>query len=380
MDDLRILVIPTTDWIGHPVPNRLNFIFDNLSKRHTIDVCHFKMFDEEKRDTECNLINMGCESNIDVGTYYLTNFRKYSKRLRDISKDYDVLISSNIIPSFMANLQDTAVIVDYLDHFPQSASSYYERPLDELARKIADFFTSFNLKSAYGIITPTHRFKNYLEEKVGNDIIKVVPNGLDTEKIKFVDPSDIWEKYDLSRPVLGYVGSIEGWIDLESVIELMPSIKKRYPNAKLLVVGPDLHTDYLDFLKELTEELGLKEDVIFTGGVGYEELSPYISAMDVGLNPRKPWKMNSMTMGSKVLTYLACGVPVLSKNMPEAEERFTGKGVYRYTDSSEFLGKLAECLSESVYPQVIQEYDWKIISRKYEKAIFELIDSKKVKL
>jgi len=376
MDDLKILVIPTTDWTGHPVPNRLNFIFDNLSKRHTIDVCHFKMFDEDKRDTKCNLIDMGCQSDSDVGTYYLTNFRNYSEKLRDISEDYDVLISSNIIPSFMANLQDTAVIVDYLDHFPQSASSYYERPLDELAEKIAKWFTFFNLKNAYGVITPTHRFKNYLAEKIDDDIIKVVPNGLDTEKIRFVDPSDIWEKYDLSRPVLGYVGSIERWIDFESVIKLMSPIKERYPNAKLLVVGPDLHTGHSDYLEELTEKLDLKEDVIFTGRVDYEDLSPYISAMDVGLNPRMPWEMNSMTMGSKVLTYLACGVPVLSKNMPEAEERFMGKGVYRYEDSYEFLGKLARCLAESVSPYVIQEYDWNTISKKYEKAIFELINRK----
>ena len=28
---MKVLVIPTTDWIRHPVPNRLNFIFDILA-------------------------------------------------------------------------------------------------------------------------------------------------------------------------------------------------------------------------------------------------------------------------------------------------------------------------------------------------------------
>ncbi|MBS3782255.1 MAG: glycosyltransferase [Candidatus Thermoplasmatota archaeon] len=374
MDDLRILVIPTTDWTGHPVPNRLNFIFDRLSKRHNVDICHFKMFDEEKRETKCNLIDMGCKPNSEVGTYYLTNFRNYSEKLRDISEDYDVLISSNIIPGFMANLQDTVVIMDYLDHFPQSASSYYEKPLDRFVEKIADWLTSFNLKKADGIITPTSRFKDHLGEKIDSDIIKVVPNGLDLDKINAVDPSKIYDKYDLSKPVLGYVGSLEGWIDLESVIELMPSIKKRYPKAKLLVVGPDLHTDYSDFLEELSEKIGVEDDVIFVGRVDYDDLSPYISAMDVGLNPRKPMKMNSLTMGAKVLTYLACGVPVLSKNMPEAEERFFGEGVHSYKDPSEFLGKLAGCLAENVYPDVVRKYDWDILSREYEKAILEFMN------
>lgn len=374
MNNLRILVIPTTDWTGHPVPNRLNFIFDRLSDNHTIDVCHFKMFDEEIRETECNLIDMGCETNSDIGTYYLSNFKKYSEKLREISDDYDILISSNIIPSFMANMQDTPIIIDFLDYFPQSASSYYKTPLDKLAEEIAGYFTYLNLKMADGIITPTYRFKKYLASKVEKDIINVIPNGLDMDKINPVSPSKIREKYDLTRPVLGYVGSLERWIDLESIIELLPSIKKRYSRAKLLVIGPDLHTDHSDFLKDIINQVGVEDDVIFTGRVDYENLSPYISAMDVGLNPRKSWKMNSMTMGSKILTYLACGVPVLSKNMPEVEERFAEKGVYRYTDSSDFLGKLAESLSKTVYPDIVREYDWDNIAIKYEKAIIEMIN------
>ncbi len=376
MDELRILVIPTTDWIGHPVPNRLNFIFDRLSKRHEIDVCYFNMYDEYKRDTECNLIDMDCMPNSEVGVYYLANFRRFSQKLRDISGSYDVIISSNIIPSFMANLQDTKIILDYLDHFPESAASYYKKPLDKLAEKIAGSLTSINLKIADGIITPTHRFKKHLLNKVSEDIIKVVPNGLDINKIHPIDPSHVYEKYNLSRPVLGYVGSLEEWIDLESIIEFMPSIKKRFPKAKLLVVGPDLHTDYSNFLKNLSKKFGVEDDVIFTGRIKYDNLSPYISAMDVGLNPRKPLKMNSLTMGSKVLTYLACGVPVLSKNMPEAEEKFIGKGVYSYTDSSDFLGKLAEIVSKRVHPAIVRKYDWDIISRKYENAMIDLLNKK----
>ncbi|MEF8835329.1 MAG: glycosyltransferase [Candidatus Thermoplasmatota archaeon] len=372
MYELKILVIPTTDWTGHPVPNRLNFIFDRLAERHEVGVCHFKMFDEERRETRCELIDMGCESG-EVGTYYLSNFRKYSQKLRDISEGYDVIVSSNIIPGFVANLQDVPVVVDYLDHLPQSASSYYDAPLDRLAEKGAGWFTSFNLLKAEGIITPTERFKEYLEG-MGVEVVKVVPNGLDMEKIRPEDPAEVCERYGLSRPVLGYVGSVERWIDLESVIKKMSSVKERYPGASLLVVGPDLHTDYLDYLEELSERMGVREDVVFTGRVDYEELSPYLSAMDVGLNPRKDLKMNSLTLGSKVLTYLGCGVPVLSKNMPEAEERFSGKGVYSYSGEDEFFGKLARCLSERVHRDVVRKYDWDLIARKYEKALLDILD------
>lgn len=355
------------------MPNRLNFIFDRLAERHEVKVCHFKMFEDKKRETNCELIDMGCDHSGDVGSYYIKNFKDYSKRLSHEAEEHDVIISANIIPSAVASIQDTPVIMDYLDHFPQSASAYYKKPVDRLAAKSAEFFTRFNLKKSKGLITTTEGFKDYLKKRVDKEI-KIVPNGIDMDVIGPADPSEIEKKYSLERPVLGYVGSLERWIDLDSVIKVMPSIKDRYPEATLLIVGPDLHTDYSKYLKKLSRKMGVEDDVVFTGRVAYDELSPYISAMDVGLNPRKALKMNQLTMGSKVLTYLACGVPVLSQNMPDIEKRFEDKGVYTYEDTQSFLGALARSLTEVVQADVVTEYDWDILSNRYEKAVYELIE------
>lgn len=73
IESMRILVIPTTDWLGHPVPNRLNFIFDRLSKKHEVDVCEFKIFSKPIRGTNCNLIKMDRDTDRrrNVKQYYL---------------------------------------------------------------------------------------------------------------------------------------------------------------------------------------------------------------------------------------------------------------------------------------------------------------------
>ncbi|MFW5907316.1 MAG: glycosyltransferase [Candidatus Natronoplasma sp.] len=377
---MRLLVIPTTDWTGHPVPNRLNFIFDRLAERHEVDVCHFKIFESKKRDTRCGLIEMDAERGWDISDYYMKNFRSHAAEIKRLAPDYDAVISANILPSAAASLQDTPVIMDYLDHLPQSAAAYYEGPLKVLAEKVVKGLTFFNIKMANGLITPTARFKEYLH-RVTEKKIEVIPNGLDLKKIGTSDRDEVKKKvlepYSLGSPILGYVGSLEKWVDLESVISLMPAVKKRYSDASMLIVGPRLHTDYAERLKKMSEELKVADDVVFTGRVDYEELSPYITAMDVGLNPRKPLLMNRYTMGSKVLTYLACGVPVLSKNMPEVEERFGGKGVCRYGSDREFLGKLTGCLTEDVDPGVVKEYDWDILSKRYEKAISKIAGKNK---
>ncbi len=364
-------MIPTTDWTGHPVPNRLNFIFDRLVERSGIDVdvCHFKLFDEEKRETACELIDMDRAPCTDVKHYYLNNLWHHGAVLREIAPKYDAIVSSNIIPGGLASLQEVPIIIDYLDHFPESAKAYYSSPMDLAAERFASWITTFNLKKAEGLITPTENFRDYLTSKT--DIpVEVVPNGVDTDIIKPVDSTSVEDVYDLSSPVLGYAGSLESWLDLEHILEIFPTIKRRYPDATLLLVGPGLHTDYSERLEALAGELGIEEDVVFTGQIPYEELAPYISAMDIGLNPRKPIKMNTMTMGSKVLTYLACGVPVLSKNMPTVEDDLgEDKGVYKYKTDEQFLGELARALTRDVDPSVVEEYDWDVLADDYLKKI-----------
>ena len=65
----------------------------------------------------------------------------------------------------------------------------------------------------------------------------------------------------------------------------------------------------------MAEELGVIDRVVFTGAVKYQDLSRYISAMDIGLNPLKMMKKNEYAAGGKVFNYLSCGRPVLSNRM-----------------------------------------------------------------
>ena len=64
-------------------------------------------------------------------------------------------------------------------------------------------------------------------------------------------------------------------------IEAAGRIKSRVPSAKFVIVGRKLDTDpgYWDHLQQLTEQLGLKQDVVFTGF--REDVPAILSALDV---------------------------------------------------------------------------------------------------
>ena len=370
---MNILVIPTTDWIRHPVPNRLNFIFDSLAKRHTVHVLHFplgKFRNNNPRDTSCTLIESGRKSIDDPSLFYLLSSPCHLLDIRRIVKerDIDVILSANILPSFFANFSGTPVVFDYLDHLGESASVYYPDSLTgRIVQKFTATVTRFNVRRAQEVITVSSEFERYLE-LLGVHRVTVIPNGVDTTILTPMSRDEAKVRLNLEgRTVIGYIGSLEYWVDLETVIEALPEL-----DVTLLIVGPGLFTDYGERVQEIAASLGVSDQVIFTGAVPFDELSLYISAMDIGLNPLKHMEKNELTIGGKVFNYLSCGVPVLSSRM-RALENFFDDGIWFYDDQESFISQIGSILSHPVdgmaFRSMARQYDWKVLADRYEEVL-----------
>ena len=371
---MRILVIPTTDWIRHPVPNRLNFIFDTLAEKHEVYVLHFglKRFSGlEPRQTGCTLLPADWIRAEDPSLYYILNFPYHLWKIRQIASrlKIDVILSANILPSFAANFSGAPVVFDYLDHLEESASVYYPgSALGEVVKQVVRRITRYNLRHARSVITVTKELSDFLYD-LGVKEVTVIANGVDTQALQPLPKEEAKSKLGLSGPVLGYVGSLEHWVDLESVVSALPKI-----DATLLVVGPGLFTDYGDRIKRMAEKLGVIDRIVFTGAVKYQDLSRYISAMDIGLNPLKMMKKNEYAAGGKVFNYLSCGRPVLSSRMVSLE-RLLGDEIYYYDDVESFVSQVeslvASRLHERRFRILAEQYDWRAISKDYEKVLRE---------
>ena len=371
---MKILVIPTTDWIRHPVPNRLNFIFDILAEKNDVYVLHFglkRFHNMKERKTKCQLLKASWIEARDPSLYYILNFPYHIWKIRKIVREMgiDVILSANILPSFAANISGAPIVFDYLDHLEESASIYYPgSALGEIIKYVVSFITKFNLRHARSVITVTKELKEYLLG-VGVKDITVIPNGVDTNVLQPLPMSEAKKSLGLNGTVLGYVGSLEHWVDLETVVEALPGL-----DATLLVVGPGLFTDYGEEIKRLAEDLGVAERVIYTGAVPYQELSRYISAMDIGLNPLKMMKKNEYAAGGKVFNYLACCRPVLSSRMISLE-KLLGDEIFYYDDVESFIEQVKMIQKarpeEKMLRTLAKNYDWRAISKDYEKVLLE---------
>jgi glycosyltransferase involved in cell wall biosynthesis len=369
---MRILVIPTTDWIRHPVPNRLNFIFDILAEKHEIYVLHFglKRFrDQEPRQTRCRLVAASWIEVEDPSLYYLLNFPYHLWKIRQIvaREEIDLIVSANILPSLAACFAGVPVVFDYLDHLEESAAVYYPgSALGELVKAVVGAIVRFNIKKAKYIITVTEEFKSLLLG-MGAKNVTVIPNGVDSQLLQPLSKDECKSNLGLKGNILGYVGSLEHWVDLETVVEAMLFLE-----AKLIVVGPGLFTDYGEMIKGLAERCGVADKIIFVGAVRYSELGRFISAMDIGLNPLKDMRKNQETVGGKVFNYLSCGRPVLSSRMV-ALERLLGDEIYYYDDVKSFITQVKSILAagfdEKRCRSLAEKYDWRTIASSYEEVL-----------
>jgi glycosyltransferase involved in cell wall biosynthesis len=152
-----------------------------------------------------------------------------------------------------------------------------------------------------------------------------IPNGVDIEH--FSEPAQpAAELYGVPRPIVGFVGGLSEWVDLEVV----GTLARRHPEWSFVLVGP-VGID--------TGPIHACRNVRLLGPRAYAQLPAYLAAMDVALIP---FKRNPVTYHAdpiKAYEYLAAGLPVVASDLP-ALRRLAH--VVRLADSPEAFGSQIE--------------------------------------
>ena len=169
------------------------------------------------------------------------------------------------------------------------------------------------------------------ERKRFNPNTHWVPNGVDVAHFSApVEPAE--ELNDLPKPIVGFVGGLSEWLDLELVADLA----RQRPEWSFVLVGP--------IAIDTSSVFGLA-NVKLLGPRPYASVPRYLAAMDVGLIPFKQNRVTYHADPIKAYEYLAAGLPVVATRMP-ALERLTG--VVRLADSpSSFVAALDSATAES---------------------------------
>jgi glycosyltransferase involved in cell wall biosynthesis len=133
-----------------------------------------------------------------------------------------------------------------------------------------------------------------------------LPNGCDASFYERVDEAADPFDVDLRKPIAGFVGHLNSRTDL-GLLEAVAAA-----GASLLLIGP--HDP--DFEPARFRALAARPNVSHLGPRPFDELLPYLKAIDVGLVPYANTRFNRNSFPMKTLEYLAAGRPVVSTPLP----------------------------------------------------------------
>ncbi len=133
-----------------------------------------------------------------------------------------------------------------------------------------------------------------------------LPNGCDAPFYAAVDDVPDPVDVDLPHPIAGFVGHLNDRTDLD-LLEATADA-----GASLLLVGP--HAP--GFEPERFAALAARPDVAHVGPRRFDQLLPYLKAIDVGIVPYANTRFNRNSFPLKTLEYLAAGRPVVATPLP----------------------------------------------------------------
>lgn len=142
---------------------------------------------------------------------------------------------------------------------------------------------------------------------ISPDVVTVIPNAVDPDEFRVIDRPDSQLQGELGlvgRFVLGFIGSFYGYEGLDTLLESLPKIAERQPDARVLLVGGGAEEAKL---KIQADRLGIADKVIFTGRVPHADVARYYSLIDVLIYPRKSMKLTETVTPLKPLEAMAQG-------------------------------------------------------------------------
>ena len=334
---IRVLLIPSSDYLGHPFPQRHNQIFERIhdGKNFEVHVVRFNIFGKAKLSSKCIVHEFPLEFNTrKTSIYYLSNALNHLQGiLRIIKREaIDVVVAGNLLPPFLLELYKEVsrlklpFIFDLQDYYPTSATGYICNVHSLSGTVVKGAFESMTqalLRMADSVTVPGFALATYVRTvrgKKGSGQVYVVPNGISEYFLKTYDGSHVREKFGYSEEdlVVGYVGSIEFWLDMKTLIRALSKAYREGLKVKFLLIGGRLQTAYVENTMNWIKDEGIKHITDWIDFVEHDKVPEYIAAMDVGAIPfdvKNPTAYYAAP--NKLWEYLSQGISVVSTPIPE---------------------------------------------------------------
>lgn len=251
------------------------------------------------------------------------------------------------------------------------------------AKYIADFynktFLGMTLRAAKRIIITQPKYAEYSPYlRKHKDKIAVIHHGVDTERFK-CNPDAERETKELF--FLSPLNRFHKYKGLDYLLEAIKEVRKEQPEIHLTVGGKG---ELLEYYREKTVSMGLKDNVTYTGYIPDAELPRYYNRCDAFILPSISKEQEGF--GAVLLEAMACEKPVISTEIVgvASELQETNSGIIiRPADSKQLAEAIKRILDDPSLGKemgkkarrlVIEKYTWKKAAEKTENLYQSLLE------
>ncbi len=331
-------------------PQRPHHLLRYLSEKHNVTViCVNAWWLDEKKDEHIeDLIK-------NVNFFYLTD-KKINPVIQEILSyksdalkkinlsDFDLHLNLNsLIFGYLVarkmNRLGIPTVFDICDDLPEWIGTSPRIPhlLRSSGKFIGEILLKKNIKLANKITYITKSLYDSYHFPQHKSVL--VPNGVDVELFCNQSTRKVRDQLKIGGEfVIGFVGALSGWVDLEPAFSAFKSLTKNNVSIKMFVVGDG---EGFQSFKDLAEKYGISDRVIFTGSVPYVQVPQYISCMDICLICRKPTQDSQNALPLKLFEYMACEKPIISTPLTGVKGAVGDRVLYA-CDAEELKQKIME--------------------------------------
>lgn len=185
------------------------------------------------------------------------------------------------------------------------------------------------------------------------DKVTVIPNAVDIDAFDTGGQPDVALKRQLGlgdAVVIGFIGSFYAYEGLDLLLEALPRLLSRQPDARVLLVGGGPQDAAL---KAQAQALGLADKVVFTGRVPHSEVHRYYDLVDVLAYPRHSMRLTELVTPLKPLEAMAQGRVLVASDVGGHKE------LIRHGETGQlFQAGSAESLATTLSDLLDQRSSW----------------------
>lgn len=191
-----------------------------------------------------------------------------------------------------------------------------------------------------------------VNNRIPSEKVAVIYNGIDLDKFKSttINKSDIRMELKIGKDdiVIGHAGKLDRGKGVFDLLQAMEKVNKKYPTARLILVGEGPAKNELEML---SEKLALKNKVVFAGLK--RDMVQMYSVMDIFVlasTTREAFGMaliEAMAMGIPVIGTKVGGIPEIIENgkngilIQSGDSMALAEGIIQYIQDKDFAKKIS---------------------------------------